>query len=404
MASLAPRTRKTLEELEAALASSTIPPRIARSCQRLVEKLRRPIRVGLIGFETEKRRRLLAALLRTEVLPGRMLCPTLEIGFAEQPYTRATLADASTLAAEGYPQSELLDREAVFLQIGAPLEALRRVTFLHLAAGEDAAEQAAALRWAARRIDFAIWGTRSFSPVEDRIWNAAPPELKNHAYLVAFASKTEAGHLHDQAPPDFERVFFLPGDSGADNSVEADAQAGAQRLLDHLAADIDNALGEDLDAARLLLHRCGQRIVPPKPDWTPAEALARATMEMRQPDTTEIAGMVDLLSEPLIFLRRQARHLFEAMEWQDRDSPDWVGEVLDRCCEVTDGLRDRAAEWPEDEGPMPALRRLIDDASDMATLLQIEGGPEQAEDAAALLLQLRTTLEASLARPSAPLN
>jgi hypothetical protein len=404
MASLAPRTRKTLEELEAALASAAIPPRIARSCERLVEKLRRPIRVGLIGFETGQRKRLLAALLGAGVLPERMAWPTIEIGFAEVPHTRATLADASTLAADGMPQPDLFDRDAVFLQIGAPLEALRRVTFLHLAAGEDAAEQSAALRWAARRIDFALWCSRDFSPAEARIWTAAPPELKNHAYLVAFAAGSEAGDLRDRTPPDFERVMVLPGGNAAGGAGAEDLKAGAQRLFDQLAADIDDALGEDLDAARLLLHRCGQRIDRPKPDPAPAEAGRPASAEVARPDTPGPAGMVDLLSEPLIFLKRQARDLFEALEWHDADSPDWAGEVLDRCCEVTDGLRDRAAEWPEDEGPALALRGFVDDASDMATLLQIEGGAEQAQDAAALLLQLRSAFEASLARPATPVN
>ncbi len=114
--------------------------------------------------------------------------------------------------------------------------------------------------------------------------------------------------------------------------------------------------------------------------------------------------MVDLVSEPLIFLRRMSRDLFEAMEWHDADAADWAGEVLGRCCEITDGLRDHAADWPEDEGAACALRALVDDASDMATLLQLEGGPAQALDAAALLLQLRSAFEACLAGPGIPLN
>jgi nitroreductase len=396
MTSLAPRARRTLKDLEAVLASATIPPRIARTCRRLVEKLRQPIRVGLIGYETEQRKRLLAALLGIEVLPDHMGWPTIEIGFCEEPHTKATLADGSRLAAKGMPTAELLDQGAVFLQVGAPLDALRRVTLLHLATGDDAGEQLAALRWAARRIDFAVWCTRDFSPEEAQIWNAAPPELKNHAYLVTFAADTEARRLRERMLPDFERVMVLPDGHATGQPGAADIQAGAQNLFAQLSADIDDALGEDLDAAWVLLQRCGREIETPQPAAVPVEAEGSETLAMET--------MVDLLSEPLIFLKRWARDLFETLEWQDADSPDWPGAVLERCCEVTDGLRDRAAEWPEDAGQVLALRGLVDDASDMATLLQIEGGREQAQDAAALLLQLRSAFEANLAGPATLVN
>ncbi|SPH18239.1 hypothetical protein DEA8626_01771 [Defluviimonas aquaemixtae] len=403
MASLAPRTRKTLEELEALMGSAAIPPRVARSCEHLVERLRRPIRVGLIGFETGLRKRLLSALLGTEVLPERMAWPTIEIGFAEKPHTKATLADASTLSADGMPRSDLLDRDAVFLEVGAPIDALRRVTLLHLAASEDAEEQSAALCWAARRIDFALWCTRDFSPPEARIWSAAAPELKNHAYLVAFASEPDDHGLRGRTPPGFERVMFLPT-GNAMRCGAKDLQVGANRLFEQLASDIDDALGEDLDAARVLLFRCGRRVGASEPEPAALETPRPSPAEEDALDIPETAELVDLLSEPLIFLKRQARDLFEALEWHDAVSADWAGEVLERCREVTDGLRDRAAEWPEDVGPVSALRGLVDDASDMATLLQIEGGAEQAEDAAALLLQIRSAFEASLARTATPVN
>lgn len=415
MASLAPRTRKTLDDLEVVLASAALPARIARQCEDLVDKLRRPVRVGLIGFAAGQRKRLLGALLGTEVLPDRMAWPTVEIGFADQAQTRATLADASTLVMDGLPRPDLMERAPVFLRIGAPLDALRRVTFLHLAACEDADEQAAALRWAARRLDFALWCTRDFSALEARIWRDAAPELKNHAYLLVFDPQSGAALRRDPAPADFGRVIVLP-DGRAPEMAEA-----ARRLLGQLAADIDEALGEDLDAARVLLHRCGQgaaapspvaetdpapeRLPEPVPESEPdpgSAAEVRPVTAAAKPDTGD-PGMVGLLSEPLIYLRRSARDLFEAMEWQDAGG-DWSGEVLDRCCEVTDALRDRAADWPEDEDGALALRTFVEDASDTATLLRIEGGPEQALDAAALLLQLRSAFEARLHRPALPLN
>ncbi len=404
MATLAPRARKTLEDLEATLASAAIPAPIARNCGRLVERLRQPIRVGLIGYETEQRKRLLAALLGVEVLPRRIRWPTIEIGFAENPHTKATLADGSTLAAQGMPSAEMLDQDAVFLQIEAPLDVLRRVSLLYLATGDDTEEQSAGLRWAARRIDFALWCTTDFAPDEAETWGAAPPELKNHAYLVAFSTESEARSLRQRMPPDFERVMVLSSGGAAGQSGAADIQAGAKDLFKQLSADIDDALGEDLDAAWALLQRYrpdSDTSEPAPSSGQPADSTPDAA---DRPEAPAPEAMVDLLSEPLIYLKRWARDLFETLEWQDADSPDWPSVVLERCCEVTDGLRDRAAEWPEDAEQVLRLRGFVDDASDMATLLQIEGGHEQAQDAAALLLQLRSAFEANLAQPATPVN
>lgn len=376
-------TQRTLQDLEAALAMPELPERVARSFQLLADRLRRPVRVSLLGAESGGRRRLLCSILGQKPVPTDTDWPTLEVGYAEKPCCCATLADGSTLACDGPPGPDLMARDPVFLRFDAPVDVLRRMTLLYLSAGADAAEQAAALDWAARRTDIAVWCTRRFSRDEAAIWNAAPDRIKNHAHLVLMGSEDDLAKIAKRKPNDFEHIMAL-------------SKPDASSLVRRIDASIDEALGEDVDAARMLLHRFGVK--------ASARGSARATTEAAERQVRQSTDRCALLSEPLLYLRRRARAIFEMLDWQDAAADDWAPEVLEHCSETADGLRDRAAGWPDDEVEITDLRQLVHDASDMAVLLQIEGGGDQAGDAAALLYQLRSAFELALPGYGPPAN
>ena len=87
------------------------------------------------------------------------------------------------------------------------------------------------------------------------------------------------------------------------------------------------------------------------------------------------------------------------LEWKEREEASDHSDILEFCCDTANGLRDRAAGWPDVEDDIEALKQFVDGASDMAVLMQIEGGPDQAIDAARLIFQLRTALERALFAP-----
>lgn len=398
-------TAQTLALLRSALDMPGLAPRVARNCERLVERLSKPVRVGLFGFALSDRAELLRALLGIDLLPGDGPCPTLQVIHGAAPRSTATLADASRVTVEGLPDADLMAMEPVFLKVAAPFDVLQRMSFLLLAAGDDVTEQAPALVWAAKRTDVSIWCTHDFDAIEAQVWAAAPDRLKNHAHLAVFGGADAAETLRGRALSDFDSVVAVrQGPDGAD----------ATRLLARLGDDIDTALGEDMDAARLLLHRFGldaapdaaaTEVAPTEPSPTedavaapPEQAAPAPVAELRVPETDPAlaADRIALLSEPILFLKRRTRNLFETLEWQDESTEGWVSDLLEHCCETADGLRDRAAAWPEDDAEIIDLREMIDEASDMAVLLQVEGGPDQAQDATAMLCQLRAELEGKL--------
>jgi hypothetical protein len=393
MADLAPDTTSAIGQLEAALASPSIPARVAKSCAQLVEKLKRPVRVGLFGLHGDDTRAMLTSFLGEDLLPGSADWPTLEISWGETARVTATLSDATTLSEDGAPGADLLAKDPVFLSVASPQSALERMSFLCLNAGDNPAEQTAALSWAARRVDISIWCTRQFEPVEEGLWATAPDGLKNHAFLVI--TSPDAGSVPRPAGmvAEFDGVFAIPQQSDAVSAINFSDAPGWKKLLSRLGDDIEEALSADVDAARLFLHRFGHLAVQPAPAKTEEPADAPAPRSVPESDV----DMVALVSDPFLYLKRRTRVLLEELEWTDDAQDDWAANVLSHCGETAEELRERAANWPADHPRALTLQRSLDDACDMAVLLQIEGGPEQATDAANMLLQIRQDFEHELA-------
>ncbi|MBF9030850.1 hypothetical protein HKCCE3408_10645 [Rhodobacterales bacterium HKCCE3408] len=402
MAILSHDTKQAIGRLEATLASPSISPKEAQSCARLVEKLSRPVRIGLFGPNPDDTAALLSGLLGSSPLPEGAGWPTVEIEHGEKARVTATLDDASTLVLDGIAGADLMAKSPVFLRIEAPIALLERMSFLFLAPGETADEQLAALSWAARRTDIAIWCSPRFDEDEALIWSAAPDKLKHHALLVATDWPEDEDALGRHAGLDFDGVFAVRVSLARDRRV-------IDRLLTRLNSDIEDAHAADIDAAQLFLHRFGHladtvakdraapKSAPEKAEPVVVEIEKPATPAQAEGPSAEVIAMV---SEPLLYLKRRARALMEMLDWQaieDGEADDRAAEILNHCNETAEGLRDRAADWSDDDRRTRVLRRVLDEACDTTILLQMEGGEEQAEDAARLLLQLRTEFERELA-------
>lgn len=440
MNTLAPVTVAAIDQLEAALAAKTIPAKEAETCARLLENLRRPVRVGLIGAPDAGPYNLLSMVLGEAPIPAGFAAPTMEIAFGDTHSTSATLSDASVLAQDGWPDSDLMDRDPVFLKLTAPIEALRRTSFLHLALSTSYSEQAQALVWAANRLELTLWCSQGFPPHEADLWANAPEPMKNHAFLIATGRGDNPGVLRQSVGSEFEGVFAVAisehRDATGHRAASVPGAAGLDRLMRRITSDIDEAHLADLDAARLFLHRFGQgdaarasvaaasvpakaanlsepapapqaddlppipQSIEPRENASVEETPNRApALQLKTPlrDPEAVAATRALVSEPMLYLKRRARALLEMLDWEETPTGDWVSDVLEHCCETTEALRDRAANWPDDDFETEALRDSLDEAWDVAILLQVEGGEAQARDAATMLLQLRGAFERAMA-------
>ncbi len=370
MKALAPEPSETVAKLEALLASARIPQRDAERCAHLIETLKRPVRVCLMGQWDSDMRTILYAVCGSDIAPdGVALPPALEMQFGDRIQTHATLEDGSHLAQDGWPDAALLSEAPVFLRVTAPSEPLKHMPFLALSLDLNPAMHRPALAWAARRTEIAVWCTTAFSVADGRIWGNAPERLTHRAYLVETAPDT-AGPDAVAASEFTDHVHLpLPGEIAP--------------LLTRLRDDIDEARMADLDAAYLLLHRLGYTADPEEPVTYDAP---------REPQRSsgQLARLREVLSEPTLFLARRSRALAEDLAWIDPETEtNWPETALIHCAETADGLRDRSSGWPDDLAEFTALADMIDEATDLLLLLQMEAGPDQVEDAAALLHQMR---------------
>lgn len=392
-----------IARLEDLLVEHTLPRRDLETCARLVDTLKRPARVGLFGPEGNDNLAVLLSLLQADIEWPSIHWPTTEIGFGDTVHTTATFEDGSTVAEEGWPSGTLLSEGPIFLDIEAPYAPLDQMSFLQLQVGPTAPEQRGAFAWASQRTEISIWCTVSYTQLDRAIWTAAPPALKNRAFLAVTRDQPDSADAVG-----FGSTFFIAGKGTESGAVSS--------LRNRISRDIAEAHQADLDAAEVFLHRhspakaqlaaqqsAPQSITAKTEQEDPPEAQvataahvsprANARVQSRPlpgPPPPEHARA--LLSEPLLYMKRRARALSVKLDW-DECGDAWAEAVLEHCFETTEGLRDRTMDWPAEQDTFRDLQAMVDEACDTATLLQIETGPAQAEDAATLLQQIRDEFE-----------
>ncbi|KAA8608253.1 hypothetical protein [Salipiger aestuarii] len=380
-----------------------VSPRLAANCAALAARLGEPVRIGLFGLPGAGKLALLDALCASRLAPLAPL-PTLELAHGHELRTEAILPDGSAVQSVGLPDADTLSRAPAFLRVHAPLPALQGRRFLLVACDADLREFAAALGWAAPRVDIALWCARGWSGLDAQLWGTAPESLANHAALVLTGDAAHAGGWH--GAEGFEAVF------------RADPE-GIARHLDQTAAE---AAHHDLAAAEWMLQRHGlasepiakmpagsavasaapnpaQRgPLPPTAPPTMPPTMTRAlgqTLRQTAPETPPPEAKAEL-GRLFQYLRGAAARISDGLG----DGP-LSGEacrgLLDALAGIFDTLSERASDLDRAQETWPDLAAVLFEAQDMALLLRMEGGAEQAADAARLLLQLRHDMEVRLA-------
>lgn len=361
-------------QLENLVASAQLPARDANQCARLADVLRRPARICLLGLARGDIAQAAHGLIGGEALFGQDFPPATELHYGQELRSRATLGDGTKLEHAGWPSEDILRRDPVFLQVFLPMDRLRAMSFLVLVLDNDPRIQRPAMSWAARRSEITVWCTPSFQSADAEILEMAPERLTQHSYLLE-TRPNAATPIHGSVSQ-FTGAFALAHQDRMDLTP----------LYDRLMMDIEDARVADLDMAQLFLHRLGH-LAPRATDAVgedPAPTPVKATPDLRP-----------MLSEPLLFLMGRAADLANQLA-PFSAGEDWVVLVLSHCTETIEGLRDRAENWPDDARLAHSLKTTIEEVCDMTMLLETEGQAEQAQDAAALLFQLRIAFEQAL--------
>ncbi|OZA11151.1 MAG: hypothetical protein B7Y02_09225, partial [Rhodobacterales bacterium 17-64-5] len=238
---------------------------------RLIERLKRPARVALLGLPGAGKSAILNLLAGTTVVPETLRLPTIVVQHGAQDRMLCTLSDGRTEAIAGHDLAQVLTRNPALVTVERDLPALKVISLLEVSAGPMDAEQRRAAIWASKRADIVIWCTTSYLPKEQVVWESMPDMVKDNGFL--FVTKTDLlgsadaatgvlDRIEQRAGEDFRQVFAIsaklaraampPG-----GAVDRDKfrQSGAAAVISTIKARVQAARRADTDTAEVLLAR-----------------------------------------------------------------------------------------------------------------------------------------------------
>jgi hypothetical protein len=388
------------QELAQAIVSGRLPVQVQARAETLLDRIRKPVRLGLLGQPQTGKSLLLNLLVGTDVVPTDLRLPTLELTYGAAPCIICTLADGTKTTVNGDDLRRVAALAPVFVEMQLPLPALEKISLLEVVAPDDATALHRASQWAAKRTDVVLWCSQSFDAQDQHIWAQMPDLIKDHGFLMI----TKADILHTQgqldrvlaraaavARDDFNQILAIATPDaiaarGADGSVDKDKMrdSGGMALITAVLKQVASGKQSAMDAADMLLARYPAAAAAPvaTPVITPAAAaLPPASRAAYQTALDHISG--------------QAAALLQLAQSGDRDMPPkvmalTVEQLLWLCDYITHNFRDS-------DPLLQQARATVFDAADLAQLMQMERRDSAAIEAVSLLLQVKRELQANLA-------
>ncbi|MEM1387529.1 MAG: hypothetical protein AAF748_08440 [Pseudomonadota bacterium] len=292
-----------LSGLDALLDELTLPPRTTQTIERLGERLATPVRIALIGPGGAGKSTLLNVLAGEAVLPTGVTLPTTQVQYAPEPMLAVTVADGSRRGFDALDFEAALRMEPLFLEVALPAERLRRIGLLEMDCEGSEEEMRAAGRWVAKRAEMALWVTRGFDHLQQKLWRTLPQSLRDHAFLVLngiddYTSSDLRGRI--EAHESFARDEFLgvvpvsaeKGFAGMYEETPDDAlrAAGCMTLLEVVFGHISQGRQADIDAAAMYLQRFGRDLILPETGEGEA-AITQPTRLIHSPQSKPIAPL-----------------------------------------------------------------------------------------------------------------
>lgn len=374
----------------------------------------------------------LDALLGTPDLPRPL--------YAQAKRLRARLTTDVRIAVVGPPKSGKSRLQEMFaacagLPDDAALPRLGDVSFLEPSGGHGIEDRRAALEQALEGADILLWCTQHFDDQEQALWRLVPEARRDHAFLVL--TKADALYrdgllsdrfaaLQETAAEEFLGLFPVAtlqalgalGSGGAPDMALLTSSGGAA-LITAIGGHVARGRRADVDNALMFLRRyagLAAEAVPTRPAAPTAPVAGPARGPVTRPVTGPVSGPAaapppapaarpvaapvaasardshadpsDFLSQADDRLRACGRALLQEVEAADADSADF-GDILRRCADTLEQLSEMILEMEVNGAPLTPWHEEILEASEMMLLLRLEEGRGPAEDAVALMLQLR---------------
>lgn len=403
-----------LESLEVALATDALPVHARKAAQRLLVRLKAPVRCVIIGLPNSGKSKLLNLLAGRDVIPDGFRLPLIELCWAGTPRTTYIKDDASTIVHDGLNFDAASIKAAKSVRIEANLPMLKRLNLIEVGLNGSDAEIAESVDWACGQADIMLWCSQEFSPRELDLWAEVSDTLKDHSLLVLTKADLSLaqGRLNrsiqsaqDNAADEFHSIFpvatlqalrAMKEDSNTENP--ALVASGGKTLIAAVMRQAQQGRIADMDSVFVFLNRHVPKSKgrSKSPGREPAQGIRKDLNGEAADKNPALArsSISELASAALDYLGARASELNGMVI--SSASPD-PSQVLKHCGESANGLADIVADRDASDPAVAGLMEQILDAAELLLLMEMEAGNGPAADAVTVLLQVRRGLEYQLA-------
>lgn len=398
-----------VETLSAALASDRVPGEARLHGARLLERLKTPVNVVVLGKPQVGKSRLIHMLLGRPLPRPVADLPAFEV--MHGPRDRQLLL-REDLRIEDWTDGARSDlpEDAAMMRLELPVPLLTRMTLTEVTLQGPPEAMRALADWAFERADIVLWCTQGFDAIERALWAVAPDTLKDHSFLVltkadhllmkdqlqdrlADLSAIVAQEFHSLFPIATIQAISARADTGQTQN-DLWAASGGRALHDAVLRLVETGRRADADNALLFLSRYAAamghpagRTAPPRPA-APADGAEAdgAKADAATPDAVAELERAQVLAEALAYLQDRADRLLSEL---DMTTTDDCAHVLSHCLETATTLSDLLGEFAREDAALTGIQDDIQESADMMLLLQLEHSEDAATDAVTLLLQLK---------------
>lgn len=391
-----------VETLSAALTSERIPGEARLHGARLLDRLKTPVNVVVMGRPQVGKSRLIQMLLGRPLPRPVADLPAFEVMHGPRDRQLLLREEARIEDWTDGARTELPE-DAAMMRLELPVPLLTRMTLTEVALEGPPEAMRAVADWAFDRADIVLWCTQGFDAIERALWAVAPDMLKDHSFLVltkadhllmkgqlqdrlADLSQIVAQEFHSLYPVATLQAISARAGTGQ-TGQDIWSASGGRALHDAVLRLVETGRRADADNALLFLSRyaaaTGQTAAHPVP---PVVAHGPATAEATAEDAADDLERAQVLAEALAYLQDRADRLLSDL---DMVASDDCGHVLAHCLETATTLSDLLGEFAREDAALTGLQDDIQESADMMLLLQLEQSEDAATDAVTLLLQLK---------------
>lgn len=398
------------QHLQAALANGQITGDAATKGERLLNRVKSPVRISVLGLPGSGKSSVLNMLVGRPIVPEGFAMPTLEVSWGPVEQTKLTLQDGSVKSMQGLAYEDIKSLQPAMVRFELPAPFLENIDLLEPASGVTDQDQLAATKWAARRGDAIMWCSQAFAEKERKLWAAVPDQLKDHSFFIltkadklstlgqlegriSVLKNIVSEEFHSMVPLATLQAIEAVRPDGSVDEVKQNA-SGARRLIRAIRRQVDRGRSADMDSVLMFLNRYAPAALGKA---VPAPAKATASTPQHATAAPGIApSQSDLSAADIAFLRGSLTQI-RSVHFDGQDTGIDPDQVLETCQMAADGLADYFTSTPDPAEGLADLTDDVLDVSEMVTLMQLEGGAGSAADAATLMLQLRRGIERKLA-------